>query len=197
MALSREEMKARLNLGAKAPREDKRPDMTLLTRKAIGTVDTSRPSTPNALEINEWTQRRGQEIANKIGKGKYGYAKHDSKESIAIDAADFFDACFNASPKPVDNCSDPYKAEFIKELLDSTTHRALRASTELSNAETEIAAIKIYESFQKSKDRGRSTGAAAEDAAEDASEELDELEGATIALGMGYGAKSKDRKIDT
>jgi len=138
---------------------------------------------PHALQHEDWTRRRGSEIARKTRdrRAPGDFSQHEA------DCSDFFDACFAANPKPTADCLDPFKSAFIKELLDSGSHKGTRTQTAANDTASEVAAMAIAESFRQAVARGRKPGSAADQAAEAASDAVDEFNETQLAFGRRPG----------
>lgn len=157
-------------------------------------------SNPNAMRTDEWTERRGHDIAN-------------GTMLDALDLADMHAACFDPEPELLPACANPRKREFIEQLMATPEYRSLRTSTMLDEAASAVAAATLGKRFaaleeddhregrkpepakpgRKGPDEGtraemravRAAGAALLEAAA----EVEVLEAARTACGMGKGAR--------
>jgi uncharacterized protein with von Willebrand factor type A (vWA) domain len=150
---------------------------------------------PTALEIDEWTLRRGQELLDESERFR----------GLSLDAtaaADFFAAGFEPEPRLLPACRDAARHAFLRQLLETPEYRALHAVTALNDAAAEIAAVAFGEQFAASrKDAAASTEAdaltkpdematlrAVGKALTAATAEVTEAREAAGALGMGAGS---------
>jgi uncharacterized protein with von Willebrand factor type A (vWA) domain len=179
------------------------------TLDVVKTKANSGPTTsagPTALEVDDWTIRRGQELLDESDRFR-------GLDLDAAAAADFFAAGFEPEPRLLPACDDAARHSFLKQLLETPEYRALHAVTVLNDSSAEIAAVAFGEQFAASrKDAAANTEAAAlteEDematlravgkALTAASAEVTEAREAAAALGLGAGSpgSSDARSITT
>ncbi|MGH7225446.1 MAG: hypothetical protein ACRELF_19675, partial [Gemmataceae bacterium] len=130
-------------------------------------------------------------------------------EQQAQAVADFHGAAFEFDPQLNENCSDPLRWDFIKQLLETPECHELRAATVLNDTASEIAATAFagqYAELRKERDedekkeRGKEDGPGHDFGAEiavlkhvskalsEASKEVEEAREAAAAMGMGPGS---------
>lgn len=86
----------------------------------------------NAMDCDEWTERRGQDLADESG-------------GDPVDLADLHAACFDPEPTLLPDCADRTKRGFLEQLMDTPEYRALRTSTMLNEAASAVASAKLGE----------------------------------------------------
>lgn len=97
------------------------------------------PTNPNAMATDEWTDRRGFDLA----------AAAEIPNVSAADLADFHAAAFDCEPVLRDDCADRRKLDFLAQLMETPEYQALRTSTMLDEAASAVAAVAIGHQFSK------------------------------------------------
>src|SRR5690349_4462771 len=169
---------------------------------------TSGPTSPTALEMDEWGLRRGRDLV----------AESERLRKAGTDefaAADFFGAAFDPDPRLLASCIDPRRHQFLAQLLDTPDYHALHAETQLDDTAAAIAAGHFAEEFAQLKqqdEKAKAGGGGASPpvpgpgggdggdlasemsalravgkAVAEAGKEVNELRDAAAALGMGPG----------
>lgn len=126
-------------------------------------IPDAHPSVPpseTALELDDWSLRRGREVleTNERLSQAFKLPAADAKvEDIAEAdkawkdaehaAADFHAAAFEPTPTLADSCVDPTRHEFMKQLLDMPDYQALHESTQLDELASEIATGHFAEQY--------------------------------------------------
>ncbi len=158
------------------------------------------PTSATALKLDRWGLRRGADVlaANANIRGSL-----KNKATAEHAAADFFGVAFEPEPELNPACTDPIRGEFIRQLLETPECRALRSSTVLDNAASELAAESFAESYGMLAD-GKAEKGTAEDirvlkavgaAISEAADEVEASKETGRALGMG-GGKSTPGTMD-
>lgn len=94
-----------------------------------------------ALEVDNWTLRRGAEINR-----EWGALKVETVPDETI-VADTHEALFAPSPKLADNCADSRRETWFKQLIETPEFAALRHTTVLNTDMAAIAAHEICQSY--------------------------------------------------
>ncbi len=149
---------------------------------------------PTALELDDWGMRRGRELREESER----LEQLDLNEHAL---ADCFGAAFEPDPLVRDDCVDPQRQEFFRQLLETPEYQSLHTTTMLHEAASTIAATAFAEQLValKKEDDGTGSGKDAMDrematlravgrAVTKAKEEVDEARDAAAAMGMGPGS---------
>jgi uncharacterized protein with von Willebrand factor type A (vWA) domain len=168
---------------------------------------------PNAMDVDEWTGRRGEDLA----------AERPDAGLTPEDLADFHAAAFDADPTLLPACADPRKHAYLAQLMETPEYQSLRTSTLLNEAAASLAALRLGEAFaglkaedaakEKAKPApakmkpGRGTAKPGDDMAEEmrllravagavaeAADDVAELEDLASACGMGGEGGRRDPK---
>jgi hypothetical protein len=99
------------------------------------------PTNPNAMVTDEWTDRRGADLATAA----------EIPNVSAADLADFHASVFDCEPQLRDDCADRPKFEFLHQLTETPEFQALRTSTMLDEAASAVAALAIGRQFAASR----------------------------------------------
>jgi uncharacterized protein with von Willebrand factor type A (vWA) domain len=167
------------------------------------------PASPTALRLDSWGLRRGTDVLRESERLQQCLAVLGDTERQAHAVADFHGAAFEVDPQVNEDCTDPLRREFIKQLLETAECHELRASTVLNDTASEIATTafaaqyaelhKVRDKDEKkepSKERGSGHDFQTEIsvlrhvsmALAEASKEVEEAREAAAAMGMGPGA---------
>jgi uncharacterized protein with von Willebrand factor type A (vWA) domain len=174
-------------------------------------VPTSRatPASPTALRLDEWCLRRGEDVLkdNKALQKCLSMIEDRQRQSQAV--ADFHAAAYEVEPTLNENCSDPVRWEFVKQLMETPEFHELRASTMLHDTASEIAAVAFasqYAELRKEREQDETKGRRDKDSAShgfvgeiavvkhvskalsEAAKEVEVAKDAAAALGMGPGS---------
>ena len=149
------------------------------------------PTSPTALELDDWGLRRGKEVL----------ADSSRLQELELDEnaiADFHGAAFEPEPQLRPDCIDPQRREFVQQLLETPEYQALHTSTLLNEAASAIATVAFAEQFAALREedtQGKdpleqemATLRAVGKAVNEASKEVGECLEAIAAFGMGPGS---------
>jgi uncharacterized protein with von Willebrand factor type A (vWA) domain len=179
------------------------------------------PASPTALHLDDWGLRRGLDVLRGSQPLRECLAGVGNEERQGHAVADFHAAAFEPDPRLQENCVDPLRLEFIRQLLDTPDYHELHAATALNDTASEIAATAFAAQYaalhreregeekkEPGKDAVRGHGHGSDFGGEiavlkhvgralaEASREVVEAKDAAAALGMGPGAPgSNDPRV--
>jgi uncharacterized protein with von Willebrand factor type A (vWA) domain len=163
------------------------------------------PSSPHAVDLDDWGRRRGQEL-------------HDESERLRTmklgpeAVADLHGLAFLFDPQPTPKCADGVREGFVRTLLETPEYKALHDSTRLDPVASEVATVAFGEQLAalkkaldppppRKRKRGEKeeptpvppdpeteTMLAAAKAAAEAAKDVGDLMEARAACGMGPGS---------
>jgi uncharacterized protein with von Willebrand factor type A (vWA) domain len=167
------------------------------------------PASPTALRLDDWGLRRGADVLRESAPLQQCLAGLGDDERQAQAVADFHGAAFEVDPQLHEDCTDPLRREFVKQLLETPECQELRAATVLNDTASEIAATAFagqYAALRQAREKdekqepGTGGGPGPDFGAEiavlqhvsralsEASKEVEEAREAAVALGLGPGA---------
>jgi uncharacterized protein with von Willebrand factor type A (vWA) domain len=188
--LDRNDLLKMLDLGGKDTTPEEARDVAITPNEQPTQASAA---SPTVLRLDGWGLRKGEELLALSERLKA--LKTDTHE-----AADFHGAAFLPDQELHENCVDPRRHEFLKQLLETPDYAALHESTMLHPAASEIAACAFAEQFAQLKhdqekqpdkdamDREMDTLRAVGKALAKATEEVGEMSEAVAALGLGPGS---------
>jgi hypothetical protein len=154
--MSREEVLAMLDAGPEGPSELEVEEVA---------VDASGPPVPvseTALELDDWSLRRGAEVFNSSERIKEGFASlipedhPDPTEAMSgilpqaeLATADFHSAAFDPEPQLAKKCKNERIHKYMQALLETAEFKALHSQTQLDETASEIAAASFAEEWVK------------------------------------------------
>jgi len=97
------------------------------------------PTSPTALELDEWSIRRGAETLDNQILGPI-LANLEDRDGAAFTAADCLAAAFEPTPQLAENCADEIRGRFFGQLLETPEYQALHTETRLDPLASELAA---------------------------------------------------------
>lgn len=127
MGFSRAEMLASLGLSS-GPQDASADCVEIAAAGSEQTVSANR----NLFAFDEWTERRGYEIAHGHGT-----------ESNPVDMCDFHSMLFDPNPVRLESCSDARKVAFVDQIMSTPEYVSLRKSTKLNEVATVKACLSI------------------------------------------------------
>lgn len=120
------------------------------------------PRSPTALQLDEWSMRRGQEVLHAsprmremfgvLSEDQHVGAEHQERfEQAATATADFHAAAFEPEPQLVDEkvCKNKRIHQYMRNLMETPEFQALHAETQLDEAASELAAGSFAEQWVK------------------------------------------------
>jgi uncharacterized protein with von Willebrand factor type A (vWA) domain len=154
----------------------------------------------NAIEMDEWGQRRGRELTD--------CPRWEATKLSEAAAADCFAAAFDPTPR-LQPCEDRFREQFLTALLETPDYLALHAETMLDDFAAQIAALHFGDELAKASPKpdekpseakpGEPDGemkaalAAGKGAAAAAEEVKEYCDAREAGLGMGEGAPGERR----
>jgi uncharacterized protein with von Willebrand factor type A (vWA) domain len=140
--MDREELLKMLDLDGKEPSIPSEGDLTDLPEKK----DSAPASNPTALDLDEWTLRKGRELRD----------EHERFRELDLDehaVADFFGAAFLPEPTLLTGCVDKLRHEFIEQLLQTPEYLSLHTTTLIREAPSVLAATAFAEQYSELRKR--------------------------------------------
>lgn len=136
-----------------------------------------------AFRLDKWSLKRGADCLERNPDVKR--LPLGTNETVSNAMADFHAAAFEPDLDLNDGCSDRQRHEFLKTMLETPDYKALRASTMLNLAASELAAVKFAQEFAKVKgsDDEMKRLRAVNQATRQAAQEVEEMEEAVQSLG--------------
>lgn len=108
-------------------------------------IEKTPPKTPpseTALQLDEWTRRRGLELTetNEFMQ---------EKEIDELEAADLYGAAFLPDPKLTEHCKDATRHEFLKTMMETPDYQNLHQQTMANVEAAELAACSFAEHWSE------------------------------------------------
>lgn len=158
---------------------------------------------PQALVLDRWSVRRGQDFLKEHGGRMKALDVADGPEATAACAADLLSAAYDRRPKLAEACADGQRHKFLEGLLQAEEYKGLHRLTALDEFNSELAALKFAEQLAALRARqkaeppkseaeadiqvGEAVGAAVRAAAQG----VEEAQEAAAACGHGHGQGGK------
>jgi len=102
-------------------------------------VPTGPPPSPTALDLDEWSMRRGAESLDGEILGPILETQEDRDHAEAT-AADCLAAAFEPTPQLAENCADETRGRYFAQLMETPEYAALHTETRLDPIASELAA---------------------------------------------------------
>lgn len=180
-------------------------DLEVEEADSLSVQAKKRPPSPTALELDEWSMRRGREVLDESDRLKQIFElpkpskKHDEKveeqkSKAELATADFHAAAFEPEPEFAEECQNERLARYMKQLFETPEFQQLHRETQLDENASEIATAQFAEQWvklaktkepEKEFDKNMQCLAAAGAALSGAQEEVGGFRDACSALGMG------------
>jgi hypothetical protein len=112
------------------------------------TADTGPPPSPTALELDDWSLRRGNEAihGDVMGPILAEMAGQDP-DTAALVSADCLAAAFEPTPRLAERCADETRGRYFSQLMETEAYQALHAETRLDVTASELAAGHFAQGF--------------------------------------------------
>lgn len=113
------------------------------------------PPSPTALKLDKWDIQRGTECLaaspalQAAFPGLNMTVLDEAREKIEGIVADCHGIAYLLDPQVAENCSDPRRAEYVKNLLQTPECQALRQSTVMNDLASEMAATSFGVEYAK------------------------------------------------
>lgn len=205
--MTREELLASLNL----PAPGKNTSQLQVTDE--DTPDNLPPASETALQLDDWSLRRGAEVLAESEKlrGLFDVPTFDIDQPLGKPAelsqaqlatADFHAAAFEPSPQIAERCKNERIHRYMKNLMETPEFQQLHSETQLDESASEIATAAFAEKWVEYSKQAEPEGefkkdmqamGAAAGALQQASQEVAELRDAQDALGLGHGGEGSSK----
>lgn len=159
------------------------------------------PPSPTALELDDWSLRRGREVldASKRLQDVFdlGGTDWEDRHQAALATADFHSAAFEPAPQLAKRCKNERLSRYMRQLFETPEFQALHAETQLDETASEIAAASFAEQWvqlaktDEPADEFKSDMQclkAASQALGEAASSVSNLRDAQASLGLGAGS---------
>lgn len=104
------------------------------------------PPTPHAVEVDEWTARRGRELLNESGRMKRLLG---TEADAPHAAADLYGMAFEIEPELTPACDDPARLDYCKRTMGSAGYAAMHDGAAGDELMSEMAAMELAEGWAK------------------------------------------------
>lgn len=99
------------------------------------------PPSPTALELDDWSLRRGVEtLEGDVMAPILSEMQGQDPDHAAHVAADCLGAAFEPSPRLAERCADETRGRYFEQLMETEAYQALHAETRLDVTASELAA---------------------------------------------------------
>lgn len=169
------------------------------------------PASETALQLDDWSLRRGGEVLAESEKLRGMFEVPDSLigpniSPAQLATADFHAAAFEPSPVLAPRCKNERISRYMRNLMETPEFQALHSETQLDETASEIATAAFAEKYveyikkeepQDEFQKDMLAMSAAAGALQEAAQEVSELRDAQDALGVGHGQGAGNNALTT